>query len=654
MLDALTTIGPLLHVPPNEIKEHVKQNFLVEFEVSEIINSGDRLEKNGYIEVDRPESRKDQPRFKIANEVFSKISKNTQQIKKIEEEVIGKWKTELITKYKEYPTVEKNIDQIVDTLNSFLTTIIISHGVECVNLLYPENSKANSWLSMVKDDIFAGIGRHDSFIDTINQVEIPKFLLSHDEDRKTYLYKLFNSSFYWHLIQVDEKCSMLFREVTEGQKLFLDNNVLFSIIGLHGINILQSTHSMLKFANDLGYKIWITTKTIDEFHESLSWQMRELNKKPPVPRELAKIATKHLGDGSLLAMYWNELVSTGVSVEEFIAEKSHLEKFFSLFKIRQTNSHRMQIEGSKELEREEKKLTQVASPFASDHIIEHDAYHRVFINRLRKRPRHHFRDAKAWFLTEDRKLPAYDRVARKGKDHLPFCLTIDQWIQVNRPLLARTANREEYEKSFRVLVTQPYLRSMGSTRILEKAYHEVIGRLGRYERMNPKLAAAVVADSHFMLTMGREDKPEIIDEKLDSKFLELAIQFEDEKIELAESKQELIAQLDLQAQDNKSKIDRLQEEVKKWESTSHSYSLIIKWVLFGLISVSLSYLIWGSGLLESWNWIAPGKNLIIFKIIAQIAVVILSLLIPLIKYWKYLIGTLLVALLLELLSLLSD
>ena len=84
--------------------------------------------------------------------------------------------------------------------------------------------------------------------------------------------------------------------------------------------MLQSVHSMLKLAGALGYELLVTTKSVDEFHNSLNWQMKELKRKPPLPSELARIAIENLDEDSFLTLYWRDFVRNGTSIEEFVTD----------------------------------------------------------------------------------------------------------------------------------------------------------------------------------------------------------------------------------------------------------------------------------------------------------------------------------------------
>ena len=534
VLDSLANYGHLLQSTASQIKTNIKDVSHLDFEDSEINASAKRLGLKGiinYIEGTLEEKRRgEKPIFQILPKTEEKITSNILKFQEIEKEVIKDWKLYLIDRYNDYPIVKDNIELIAENLQLFISKLLIRHGRECVAILYPEEKKTQDWLASIKNNILNDLPKVNSFIDPIMRFEIPNFFKSIEPNRKFYISSMFNSSFFWHLIQVDEKCSKLLRQVTKGQKLFLDNNILYSLVGLHGRYLLKAVHRILEMANKLGYKLMVTTKTIDEFQESLRHGINDIK---PIPKELARVAAENLEKDNFILCYWEEFVKDGISIQEFVTEKSHLEDIMTGLNIESTNKFRKDIENSDELKEEESMLQSVV-PFTNKHIINHDAFHRVFIKKMRKGEKYNFSEAKAWFLTHDKKLPSYGKVARKGSGSLPFCLLTNQWVQLNRPLLTRTSDENEYKESFYTLVTQPYLRAMMSSLSMEKTYNEVMGKLARYKNMNPQLTLSIVTDTHFMVTVALEDNEEEIEEKIENKFVDIANQLQKEKEILGE------------------------------------------------------------------------------------------------------------------------
>ena len=638
-LDALATYGPLIVVTASEVKEHIKSVFKLDFAEEEINISAKRLGRRNmvnYIEVERGEK----PKFQVLPDAASEIQDNLNQIKEVEDEVINSWREEVSNKYEEYSIVKDKIELIVKNLQLFISKMFIRHGVECVAILYPESSKTQQWLRSIESGILETLPKIDPFVDEIVKLEVPRFFKNPDSKRKLYITNLFNSSFFCHLIQVDERCSRLLQKVTRGQKLYLDNNVLYTLVGFDGVNRLKSTHTMLNLAKSLGYKLAVTSKTIDEFHESLNWQMKELKQKPPLPKELARIAAENLEKDSFLTCYWDEFVKNGTSIEEFISEKSHLEDIIEGLEIKETNKFREDIEGSQELLNEES-ILRFSTSKVNEHIIEHDAYHRVFINKIRKGPKYKFSAAVAWFLTYDNALPVYDGAARRGNSFLSFCITSDQWVQVNRPLLTRTANQEEYEESFYTLVTLPFLRAMISASSLEKAYNEVLGRLARYKGMSPQLALNITTDKHFMIAIASETDEQKKEEKIEHKFVNMANQ-------LQEQVEEMSGKLREERDGRKS----AETETRSVEEAFKSFKTnLIKWSTFAgglvLTSLILWLMLFELPLLETF------KNKTIIGIFSQLVLIFAFLNIPLKQHWKVWLPGMIIPLIIAILSFLG-
>jgi len=668
VLDALSTFGVLLSPDPKEIKNYIKELFLVDFEESEIIDAARRLEKKEYIEIIEADTKWDFPKFKIKAEISQKITENVNSVREIEEIVFEDWKQELIKKYKSHPTVSKKINEIIDCFKDFLSIIFHRHGIECINLLYPNNSKANKWIERVKGSIIDELKEKNRTIKSVIRIEIPIFFQKQDENRKLYLFQLLNSSFFWHLIQIDENCSELFKEVIRGQKLFIDNNILYHLVGINGKNILTSTHNILKFAKELGYELWVTSKTLEEFNESLIWNMKEYKRNIPVPIELAEMAVECLGEQSFLTSYWKEFVSTGLTIEEFVAEKSNIDELINGLGINVTDEFKEEIEKSKELKHEESILRGVTDFPLNPNVVEHDAFHKILISKVRNGSKYHFQDAVAWFLTSDSKLPTYDRVSRKGKSCLPFCITTNQWIQVNRPLLSRTSETKELEESFHVLVTLPFIRAMTSSLDLDSAYQDVLGKLAKFERMNPQLAFQIIADSHFMYSISQEDKNDVPLEKLENKFVDIASQMrvtnEEIEKELAkvqgnnlEETQGLHNQINGLTKDTKEikeNLHKREEERDYYKKKVELLRRVINWGICLIIVIPLSLLLWISNFIHEIFPFLSEAQLIIVNVLAQIILIAILLLIPLLKHWKFLIGTILFGSILEIFQILTS
>jgi len=631
VLDALASYGEL-QVSGSEIRAAIKSSFKLDFDVAEIRASGRKLADAGMIRFVE-KTRESPSSYQILANTAERIEKNLAEMMELENRVMERWTGELQERYAEYEVIASNIELFIERLQSFLLGMLREYGIHTVQFLYPDAAKKEF-------EISSGVrsrtqSTSDSFLDTVLHLELPRFFRSEDRERRAYIASLLNSSFFLHLIQVDEKCSQLLREVTAGQQLYLDNNILYNLVGLDGPLLLESVHGLLDMATRLGYKLCITTKSLDEFHSSLEWHLQMAEPKPAPLPELARIAVEALGEDSFLTAYWRNVVDTGGSVRDFVTDKSNLKDVLTAHQIEVSAEFREKIDNSERLAKEIHVLRGVAGAGTNESILEHDAFHRLFILRLRGGRRHRHSEAVAWFLTQDSKLPRYDRVARKGRPEVPFCVTTDQWIQMNRPLLTRTSGTDEYEASLQVLVTTPFLRSMLGTTSLESAYQRVMSRIGRYETMSPKLAVQIATDRHFMFTLADESAPADIDAEVDKRIMDLAGQLaETGELEMQlEVQGKIISDMRMELEEMKKGQSSLREEEAELTATLHKARQRQRWWAFAaLLAVSVVVIWLRSGALL-WRWLDASDCAVFLKLTLQMMAAFLLLPISLRKHW---------------------
>jgi hypothetical protein len=577
ILDCASDFGTTI-VSPKDVKKNISDKLLLEFAEDEIIASAKRLVSKKLVKIIDASNRFDKPKFQILDKAETQVNNNRKTLDELEKKVFDTWEKEVVEKYNNDDIIKKNAFRLRPMLQSFLSQMFIKHGVESVSLLYPGENKVKKWLKEnSNDDLKKIIPEISDFFKNVVKIEIPKFFVTDNQERQHYISNLFNSSFFWHLIQVDEECSKLLSKSTIGQKLFLDNNILYSIVGLHGQDALQSAHAMLKFAKDLKYDLVVTTKTLDEFQNTLRWQLNETRQSLPVSSSLAKLALVELGANNFLTVYWNKLVSSCISIEEFVAELGYIEDVLENLRIGIYNKFRKDIEHSEELSDEMSTLRKACGDHINIHIIEHDAFHRVLINKLRKGHKYNFKEAKAWFLTHDHKLPQYSKYARQGNAHLPFCITTNEWIQINRPLLTRTKTKEEYERSFYLLVTQSYVRSMLPSVPMDKVFNKVLGKLDRYKGMTPEIASRIASNSHFMISILNIDDDYELDSKIENKLIDLnkELSRENEALKLtnkgrAKEAEKLEKKLEEILEKHTEQIKAQEVKISKLESVKYS------------------------------------------------------------------------------------
>lgn len=668
ILDCISGYGSLLACDAKEIAKYIKNTYLITFDEAEISRGAERLEKKGCIKSIKPLDALEGTRYKFVKYDDKEQLRNYKEIQELEDLVMSEWADNLKVKYGKILDQNKT-DKIVESVKAFLTKMFVRHGKETVSMLYPENNKTQEWITSIQDEIIKDLPKLDIELDLIIQIEIPDFFKSETPHRKQYLNNLFNASFLWHLLQVDENCTEYFKETTKNQLLILDANILFSLIGLHGEQVFASIHQLLKYANNLEYKLAVTTRTLDEFYESIKRSCEKAYEIPTFSKNLAQAAIKILDSHNFLVSYWKEFLKNGLTISEFAVDKSHINTILAGLNISVLNDFREEIEKSQDILDEESILRSTCGSLVSPSVVQHDAFHCILIKKLRQNPRYKYSDATAWFLTHDSKLPAYAHAGLKGSKALPFCITTNEWIQINRAFLKRTENEAEFEQSFQILVTQPYLRSLLNNFKIDKIKERLLLRLNRYNNMSTQLAFEMATDVHFLVALSNEKDEKAIDKKIDNIIVDINKDLEKENKELyllidqqseknehrISALKESIDEIKDEIIDKNSKFDNLINEIERLrdelraknnenqESNLHNSYLrrkyenlknLIKWTVFGCILVPLEIIIWALSDSINWEWYQNLENKTVFNIILGIIILLSALNIPISKHWK--------------------
>lgn len=265
------------YIEINKIENYIKKMYNIKFELTEIKYSIRNLKNKEMVEF-ITDAKGNPICVRIKVNILKKIKENIDRFKKLEKKVFERWKSQIfkeLSRMKEVETAEKvknKIDLMEENLKVFISKMFVKHGIECVAILYPKSRKLKEWLGLIKNPIFNVLPSIDESVDNVlEKIGITTFFMGKHVDTRAYINNLFNSSFYWHLIQIDKKCSqILSKKKINGQKLFLDTNFLFSLAGLHEKYKDKNAKSVLNCSRNLGYKLFVTNRTLKEFNDSMN------------------------------------------------------------------------------------------------------------------------------------------------------------------------------------------------------------------------------------------------------------------------------------------------------------------------------------------------------------------------------------------------
>jgi len=602
-----------------DIKGSLRRLFNLDFEKEEIEGAIERLKKKKTVISPL------QDVYSLDIKVYSELEKSLKDSKDFEQKIIEEWLEEIERKY--FGLSKDDLKLLERDLRIYLTKIFLRHGAECVALIYAGKKEAESFVTELKDDIFTFLPPRPSKLHKIRIIELPNFFKNASNERKRYIAQLLDSTFIIHMLHIDKNCSALIQRQFKDYKLYLDTNFIYRLLGLQGPTLQRAAKRAVKIAQELGFVLIVSTRTIQEWDESLKWATERLKKYPLLP-DFTKIGAEYTTEEDFTTAYWREYTKSGISIDDFFAIYQHIEDILKEYNIKIRDTLCDRIKKDLQLQKEIEKLDLATGYLKSLKVAEHDAFHRLLILRLRgKIPPKTFIDTKVWFLTCDTSLPVYDRFARKGLGGVPFCILSNQWIQVMRPFLPRTV---DFDEIFADLLISPYFKTYGS--LPSDVAQKILARISQFKSHSPELAIKILTDRHLTEQLSQTEEEEEAIELIDSATAKAAEGFREERDQLKKQLDDTKAKMEKELEKEKSQREKerkeFEQKIKKIKWVSISLSLIV----IGAVILSVP---WGN--LYSW-----AKPLIVealvktYKILSGVAIVctISGFIWKFIKKWK--------------------
>jgi hypothetical protein len=432
-----------------------------------------------------------------------------QESQAIAAEALAEWRKHLIDTW---TLTADQLDALELDLALFLRTVIRRHGVEASLLLYPESEEVGRLYEAIEEQGFEFLA--DSSIPDVRDAALSHFIRHPTEAQRAYLAQNLNTAYFLTVLSIDPDGARLVAEIAKGQRVYVDTNFIYRLLGVQGPRYVHPAETILKSTQQASYELAITPWTLDEFRESLRRSRDFLEKYPIPPDEYATLAANSSSEENFVTAYWRQ-VRGGVKVRDFFEYYAEIETHVADRGVVVTS------EGCKAVDAQTNQITEEMSVLAKvargryrhPATLEHDVKHRLLVQRLRGEGNRMFSNAGYWFLTHDSALPRYDYHAGGRQGLLPFCVTAGAWFQIVEAFRPKTG---DIEQSLADMLASPYVRYR---RVLSaKAALEVVGRVRQYKGGSPELAARVFMNSaaveEIEVAEATEDRLQRIDDAI--------------------------------------------------------------------------------------------------------------------------------------------
>jgi hypothetical protein len=455
----------------------------------------------------------------------------------------------------------EQIAELRDDLDAWLERIVVKYGVEAALILYPEHERAGDLMESVESIGFDFLPTRENTVEEIRQEALYSFIHRASAAQRTYLANQFTTAYMVAIFTLDPSASEAIQALTKGQRAYLDTNVVYSILNLNGPRAYLSARRVLELTRELGYEVCVTPWTVEEMRQSVRRARDRLAKTLLPPRALAEIAAETSGDETFVTAYWRKYKETGVTAKDFLDLHEQVEGLLEKAGIT------IEQQGCTAVDQDADGLAEQVGRLEmvpggankSRHVKEHDAKHRMLVERLRGEGHRRFSNAGCWFITRDSVLIPYAAESKPSPDSLPFAVSLPSWAQIVRSLSPRT---EDYERTLVDLLDTPSIRPRGI--VSYETVAEVLGRIDfLVEDSSEEIATRMLLDGAVMQQVENQqngDRQGFIDEAVTEKKAEMERQLRETQEQVT---QERAARLAAEQKAAEEEAARRQEEAER-------------------------------------------------------------------------------------------
>lgn len=277
-----------------------------------------------------------------------------------------------------------------------------------------------------------------------NDIEIINGFLDWDNPEKDIaIFKLANYALEYCLI-TNKKQNSIKLDLLKNKIFYLDTNILYRAIGINGKDRQLRTQHFFDKIKNVGNKIFITSKTIEEFETSITQYVKKLNK-TEAPAVNSRVYTEYVTYDDIYR-YYHEWASKrhNADVSMFKAYlTSEFENFCRQYDIEKDNRCPFVENEEKEILEQYAREIRGLSDQKTFDTAYIDAYNATWIERLRAGQNKSIFSTKHYLLSSDFKLHFWD--VKYHSLETPIVIHPAEWLSILLRYVERT--NDDY-KSF--------------------------------------------------------------------------------------------------------------------------------------------------------------------------------------------------------------
>lgn len=463
--------------------------------------------------------------FALSQAEFDRMEAVAQESAAIADLAIAEW---LGSVAERFPGLSEDDDACLrEDLEHYLRVVIQRHGAEATLLLYPDDPVAQRLYDDLEKLGFNFLAERPGRLDHIRRFALSNFMRHPTEAQSLFLSQNLNTGYFWTVLSIDPDGARLIQDLAAGQRVYLDTNFIFRLLGIQGPRYVRPAEVLLERTQSAGYEACVTPWTIDELKRRVHASRDFLKQYPVPPSDYAALAADATSDDDFVTLYWRRVRDEpGLRVDDFLGYFDEVSEHLAARGIPARDEGCTAVDARHIDIADEVVILERVTIGGRERplrTLQHDVKHRLLIERRRGDANRTFATAGAWFLTYDSVLPRYDNLARQGTSELPFCVTAASWFQVAEAFNPKSG---DLARALGDLLASPYVRYRRT--LSKESAQAIVARTNLHSDGTPELAARV-----FMNTAALEDIEQSVGseeqlEKIDNALLAAAREVQEE------------------------------------------------------------------------------------------------------------------------------
>jgi predicted nucleic acid-binding protein len=472
----------------------IREKWGVDIELSEISGAIKTLVHDGKLIRDK--------QVELTEESAQDLALMRLTAKELETGAIAAW--EAVLQHRFASLGHSEVAALREDLISCIHGLITDRGIEAAIVLFPEQARFKHRLQEILALKMSHLPSREPAVELVRRDAIQAFFTYMMPIQRQWFEALMTTAHLMAIFTLEPAAFDTVRSLTNGQRLYLDTNVVYPLLKLNSAARYATVKQILTAARLQGYDLCITPWTCKEMIRSVRRARAALRRRryaghPENPDDLREAVAMSTFKEALR----QRERETGESEEDFF---NRLEEVPYLLEL---EGVRIEVDGCEQVDTERERIQEQAEMLSHCEdggmpkfraVQEHDVKLRLLIERLRGGGVRRLSNVGYLLLTSDKTVVRY-AAQRNEVDTVPFAVDFDSWGEKLRALHPRSS---DYDATMALLLSSPALH------IPDLVTHEhvlkAITQIGVHEEYPLEMSVRMLLDQQLA------DEPRVDDD----------------------------------------------------------------------------------------------------------------------------------------------